>query len=239
VKRVERWHSQRIEQPLTLVRWGELGTPVLVFATAGGDAEEIERFQLVEALSGLLSGGRIKVYSVDSIAGRSWLQGDEPRHAMWLQKQFNDAVVNEVLPAIYADCHDRLPVIAAGASIGAMWAVQMTCHRPDLFHAAIGMSGTYDLTDWLQGNWSDDFYFTSPLLYVPSLDGELLATLQRRFILLATGSGRWEHPDETWRMADVLGSRGIPNRVDQWGEEWDHDWPTWRAMLPLYLDELV
>ena len=40
-------------------------------------------------------------------------------------------------------------------------------------------------------------------------------------------------------MAGVLGSKGIPNRVDPWGPEYDHDWPTWRQMLPLYLDDLV
>ena len=33
-------------------------------------------------------------------------------------------------------------------------------------------------------------------------------------------------------MANVLGKQGIPNRVDSWGPEWHHDWPTWRAMLP-------
>jgi esterase/lipase superfamily enzyme len=31
----------------------------------------------------------------------------------------------------------------------------------------------------------------------------------------------------------------VPNRVDPWGPEYDHDWPTWRAMLPLYLDDLA
>jgi esterase/lipase superfamily enzyme len=30
----------------------------------------------------------------------------------------------------------------------------------------------------------------------------------------------------------------VPNRVDVWGEEWPHDWETWRRMLPQYLDEL-
>jgi len=27
--------------------------------------------------------------------------------------------------------------------------------------------------------------------------------------------------------------------VDNWGPEWAHDWPTWRAMLPQYLAELA
>ena len=40
-------------------------------------------------------------------------------------------------------------------------------------------------------------------------------------------------------MAHVLGGKGIPNRVDAWGAEWHHDWPTWREMLPKYLGEMA
>jgi esterase/lipase superfamily enzyme len=29
----------------------------------------------------------------------------------------------------------------------------------------------------------------------------------------------------------------VPNRVDLWGPDHDHDWPTWREMLPKYLAE--
>ena len=45
-----RWYSSRLQEEVTLARWGEFGQPVLVFPTAGGDAEEIERFQLIRAL---------------------------------------------------------------------------------------------------------------------------------------------------------------------------------------------
>ena len=40
-------------------------------------------------------------------------------------------------------------------------------------------------------------------------------------------------------MASALGAKGIPNRVDNWGPDWEHDWPTWHRMLPQYLDELT
>jgi esterase/lipase superfamily enzyme len=213
---------------------------VLVFPTAGGDAEEVERFGLVDALSGLLATGRIKVYSVDSISGRSWLTKDDPRHSMWLQNQFDSFLVEEVMPLIRTDCNDGgIEVVTAGASIGAFWALEMIARHPELVRTAVCMSGTYDLSPWLHGHWSDDFYFSSPLDFLPGLSGWPLGRLQERFIVLACGSGRWENPDESWRMADVLGAKGIPNRVDQWGTEWDHDWPTWRAMLPLYLDDLA
>ncbi len=102
------------------------------------------------------------------------------------------------------------------------------------------MSGTYDLTHWLRGHWGDDFYYSSPLHYLPDFDdADALAQLRSRFVVLATGRGRWEDEGETWKMADALGRKGIPNRVDLWSEHHDHDWPTWREMLPIYLDDLV
>jgi esterase/lipase superfamily enzyme len=233
----ETWHSGRLNGQLTLNRWGEMGQPVLVFPTAGGDAGEVERFGLVSALSSLLAEGRVKVYSVDSVAGRAWMNGDDPLHAAWLQNQFDQAIRWEVVPAIHADTGD-FPIIAAGASIGAYNAVASVCRHPDVFGAAIGMSGTYDLEPWLRGSWSDDFYFSSPLHYLPDLDGTGLAELKKRFVLLATGTGDYENPSESWRMAAVLGEKGVPNRVDNW-PGWSHDWPTWRSMLPNYLTELT
>ncbi len=239
MKSVEYWYSDRVQQQVTLARWGTYGTPVLLFPTAGGDAEEAERFHAISSVAGLLEAGRIKVYSVDSISGRSWMMGDDPRHSMWLQNQFDRFLAEEVVPAIRADCADPgIEVVSAGASVGAFWAIEALTRHPELFRAALCMSGTYDLSDRLHGHWSDDFYYSSPLHFLPDLDGWQLDMLRHRFALFATGSGDWEYPERTWQMANALGAKGIPNRVDQWDETWPHDWPTWREMLPRYLDEL-
>jgi len=213
---------------------------VLLFPTAGGDAGEVERHGLIDALWPLIDSGRIKVFSLDSIAGRSWLRGDDPRHSTWLQNRFDDMIYREVVPAIRADCQSAdIELVTAGASIGAFNAVASLCRHPDAFRLAVGMSGTYDLSDWLHGYWDDDFFFSSPLHYLPDLrDEELLARLRSRFVVLATGRGRWEDVGETWNMAHVLGQKQIPNRVDLWSERHNHDWPTWWEMLPLYLDDL-
>jgi esterase/lipase superfamily enzyme len=102
------------------------------------------------------------------------------------------------------------------------------------------MSGTYDLERVFEFKGNQDYYFATPMSFLPNLGGgALLDMLRRRFIVLAYGGGRWEDPDDSWRLAGVLGSKLVPNRVDPWGPEYDHDWPTWRQMLPLYLDDLV
>jgi len=240
VKATERWFSERLQNPIGLARWGHYGTPVLVFPTAGGDAEEIERNDLVGACWPLIEAGRIKLYSCDSVAGYAMVQKvGSPEYRMWLLNQFHDCVINEIVPAIRADMggHEA-PIITAGASIGAFNAVAVLCRYPQTFGAAIGMSGTYRLQRFFDNQFSQDLYFASPHAFLPGLEGEQLDRLRTRFAILASGQGAWEDIGESWAAADALGQQGVPNRVDAWGEEWPHEWPTWRRMLPQYLDEL-
>jgi esterase/lipase superfamily enzyme len=240
-KETTHWYSPRLEQDVGVVRWGHYGTPVLLFPTAGGDAEEAERFHLVGALGPLIEAGRIKVYSTDSVAGRAWVsKTHSPEYCSLLQNRFDAFIYEEVTPAIRADCRsDDIEVIAAGASIGAFNAVATVCRHPDVYRMAIGMSGTYDLSKYLHGRMNQNFYFSSPLHYLPNLEGPQLDMLRTRFVLLPSGEGAWEDIGESWRLANVLGAKGVPNRVDSWGYDWKHDWETWRAMLPKYLDEFA
>ena len=237
----ERWFSERVQREITVLRWGLFGVPVLVFPSAGGDATEIERNGLVDACGPLLAEGRVKLYSVDSVAGQAMVANEgPPEHRLWLLNQFHECVRWEVLPAIHADLGGQaIDVITTGASIGAFNAVAVLCRYPDVFAAAVGMSGTYRIDRFYDGAWSQDLYFSAPLQFLPGLEGPQLDRLRQRRVVLAAGEGEWEDIGESWRMAEVLGAKGIPNRVDNWGPQWAHQWPTWRQMLPQYLRELV
>jgi len=241
MKRTSRWHSDRVGMEVTVVRWGAVGTPVLILPTAGGDALEIERSLIIDTLASLLEQGRIKIYSCDSVAGRAMLAEEgTPQYRMALFNRFHQFVYHEVVPAIRTDCHAlEIGVIVAGASIGAFNALALLCRFPDAFTHAICMSGTYDLERFLKAPMTDDLYFASPLHFLPDLIGPSLDMLRTRFALLPSGEGRAENIGETWRAAHVLGTKGVPNRVDSWGPDWHHDWPTWRHMLLRYVDELV
>jgi esterase/lipase superfamily enzyme len=237
------WISDRLGIHVDVVRWGTFGQPVLLFPTAAGDAEEAERFLMMKVLAPLLEAGRIKVYGCDSVSGRFWTDGESSgAFRAKAQSLFDAFVRDELVPAIHADCGGQAqPIVVAGASIGAFNALSTICRNPALFSAAVCMSGTYDMSRWMNGEHTFDYHVSSPLHFVPGLpeDSEQLRLLRQRFVILATGEGRWEAPGESWAVARTLGARGIPNRVDPWGTEWDHDWITWRAMLPKYLDELT
>jgi len=241
MKTSERWFSDRVQTEVNLVRWGTFGRPVLIFPTAGGDAEEVERHGLVDACAPLIDSGRVKLYSIDSIAGQAMMtKPGTPQHRLWMLNQFHDCIRREVVPAIHSDLGDQpLGIITTGASIGAFNAVAMLCRYPDVFSAAIGMSGSYAIERFYDRPWTKDLYFSAPLQFLPGLDGWALDLLRERYAILASGEGEWENVGESWTMANALGAKGIPNRVDNWGPQWDHQWPTWWRMLPQYLDELA
>lgn len=241
VKETETWHSPSLHMDLTLIRYGYHGLPLLLYPTAGGDAAEPERFFLIRSLEPFILEGRLKVYCVDSMNGRTWLTESHVPHAVWIQKQFDACIRNEVVPAIRADCRsDDIEIMTAGASIGAFNALLSICRHPDIFNRALCMSGTFDLQRWLQGQWYEEFYHLSPLHFVPNLpEGTQLERLRQRNVLIVTGKGPHENPGESWKVAHALGSKGIPNRIDLWDENWPHDWGTWREMAPKYVQEML
>jgi esterase/lipase superfamily enzyme len=236
------WKSPALQgREITFVRYGISGTPLLLFPTAGGDAEEPERFHLISAIGDFLKDLRLKVYVVDSVAGKAWLTECKTlEQAAAVQNRFDQCIHREVVPAIHRDCGGSAGLIwTAGASIGAFNALAAVCRHPDVFDKAICMSGTYNMNRFLEGRINRDYHDSSPLDFVPGLQGRHLELLRQRFVLLAHGTGEYEDPDQSWKVERVLGPKGIPNRVDAWGKEWRHDWVTWRKMLPQFLGELL
>jgi esterase/lipase superfamily enzyme len=110
--------------------------------------------------------------------------------------------------------------------------------RPDLINGVISMSGVYDLTEYTKGFYDDQVYFNSPAHYIPNLTDDWYLSQIRRsnHIHILTGSGDYEDPNASSNFSNMLNNKAIRHELDIWGTEWKHDWPTWRAMLPYYLE---
>ena len=66
--------------------------------------------------------------------------------------------------------------------------------------------------------------------------GRLAGTRLRFALDIVTGQGNFESPGESQRLSDVLTAKSIRHELDLWGHDMPHDWPTWREMLPNYLE---
>ncbi|MGE0641653.1 MAG: esterase family protein [Thermoanaerobaculia bacterium] len=244
-KRFETWRSSFLAQDVNVARWGESGVPVLLFPTAGGDAEEIERFRMIPALEPLLEAGKIQLFSCDSVPGQCWVADQySASHCSWVQNRFDEFLHQELAPYIHHlsdGCGlNGHGIVTAGASLGAFFALAAVCRHPETFGRAVCLSGKFDLIEFLDGEeMTLDFYYSSPLHFLPRLEDErLLGALRGRFVQLVTGRGAWERPENATQVAELLTAKGVPHRVDDWGASWDHDWPSWRRALPHYLARL-
>jgi esterase/lipase superfamily enzyme len=220
-----------------MLRWGHFGTPVLLLPSAGGDFEEVERFRLIEALGDLIGAGRIKVYSIDGLVVRAWLGNTPLPECIRFERRHDAFLCKEVVPRIRKDCqNDSITPIIAGASLGACVAVAEICRHPEVFRAAIGLSGVYDLVQHLRGVCAEKAraFAAGALLGRPGCNPE---ELRRRMIVLASGEGGLERPGDSITLAAALEAQHIPCRLSLWGAAHDHNWATWRAMLPQLLAE--
>lgn len=241
-RRVVKWDSPRLDREMGMAIYGNTGKPVLFFPTGGGDFLDCERFRMVDALAPLINAGRIKLYSVDSVSRWSWIdQNCEPKQKIEIQAAYDDYLVNELLPFIKHDSSDTTQRFAAtGASIGAYLAYAAVARHPDWFDLMCAMSGTYQMDRRLKGYWDPTWYLHDPTQFLPNLpdDHPHLALLHEAFFVLGLGR-HYENDTYTKNASWALSRRGIPHRVEQWGGQSGHDWPTWRTMLPLFLNRLA
>jgi len=223
---------------MEIATWGHFGFPLLMFPTAAADYLEYERFHVIEVMKDFIESGKVKVFSINSINRLSWLNRDlHPKYRALRQVQYNNYIVNEVVPYIWNSCRSRIGIITTGASLGAYHAANQLFRRPDLFAGMIAMSGNYNIREYYEGDYFDEnVYFNNPVDYLPGMEGHDLNSLRhKQHIYVLTGQGQWENPDASRRLSGLLSSKGIPHELDLWGYDMPHDWPTWRKMLPHYL----
>ena len=198
---------------------------------------------MVEAVSGLLAEGRIKLYCVDSADAATWSDRSIPleerarRHELY-ERWLLDAVV----PFIAGECGGRDDLIATGVSLGAFHAVNIALRHADRFPVAIGLSGNYDPSLWdAWGERGSTAYFNNPVDYVPNLGGEHLDWLRGRVHLtLAVGQGAFEEQPThalsgTHRLSAILTDKGISHDLDVWGHDVPHDWTSWQRQIAHHL----
>jgi len=238
-REIHKWYSPNLNKEWELVVYGNHGTALLMFPTAAADFLEYERFNLIDSIAPLIRSGKFKVFSINSINNESWLNDNmEPKQKGIRHQQYNDYVVYEVVPFIYNHSRGEIPIITAGASLGALHAANNLFRRPDIFHGTIAMSGSYDLKHYTKGYYDDNVYFNSPVDYLSNLNDESILNMlrSRKHIYIVTGQGDYENPEASRNLSSILSLKGIPHELDIWGHDIPHDWHSWKKMLPYFLE---
>lgn len=239
-REIHKWWSPNLNKDMEVAVYGHYGFALLMFPTAAADYLEYERFHLIEAIKPMVEAGKCKAFSINSINNESWLNDHmHPADKAVRHQQYNEYVVQEVVPFIHDNCKGEVSIITTGASLGALHCANTFFRRPDLFSGTIAMSGSYDLKSYSKGYFDENCYFNSPVDYLPRWEDEHMLDQMRAKggnIIIATGQGSYEDPGASIYLSDILNQKGISHTLDLWGHDIGHDWPTWRQMLPYFLD---
>jgi esterase/lipase superfamily enzyme len=223
--------------------YGHWGRPVLAFPAEGGSSADWESNGMVDAVSGLLDAGRIKLYCVDSADGQTWSDRSLPHEERARRHEVYERwILDAVVPFIAGESDGRTDLLATGVSLGAFHAANIALRHADRFPTAVCMSGNYDPSLWhMWGERGDSAYFNNPVEFVPNLDGDHLNWLRGQLHLtLVVGQGAFEeHPTHALsgsrRLSEILGHKGIPHDLDVWGDDVPHDWESWRRQAAHHL----
>jgi esterase/lipase superfamily enzyme len=232
-----KWYSERLGRDMELLVFGHDGLPAVVFPTSQGRFFEFEDRGMVDAVRDKLEGGRLQLFCVDSVDNESWYnRGVGPDWQIARHVQYENYVMCEVLPLVRA-MNGRPHLASVGCSFGGFHAANIALRHPGTFSGFLSMGGAFDLTGlgFVRGYHDQNVYFNQPLQYLPNLhDWHTLDLMRRNTYVLATGVH-----DQCWSdnesLAHVLRDKGVPVRLEVWGDNTGHDWPWWQRMAQTYL----
>lgn len=243
-RRFEKVYSPAVGRDMQLLAYGHYGTPVIAFPSGGGQFHDFEDNGMVAAVVHLLEAGKLKLYCPEGLDNESWLRNDiDPHWRAVRHHAYQDYIVKDLVPAIYADCHTAyLGIGLTGCSLGAFHAANFALKFPQLFPYALCLSGRYNLEAFTGPSASEEVYFNNPMAYVANLNGGELEHLRRHaHLTLVCGQGPWEDKclADTKRLADLLAQKGIGHELELWGHDVAHHWHWWRQQLPYYLNRAL
>jgi esterase/lipase superfamily enzyme len=241
-----RWHSAHLDREMALKVYGHWGQPFLVFPCSRGRYFDYEGMGMIDAISGFIDRGLIKLFTVDSIDGDSWYRFDlAPAERNRRHDAYDRYLVDEAVPFIRDHCRQSEGrIMTNGCSMGAYHAVNAFLKHPDVFGGALALSGLYRLDRQefgLSPGDLDAVYFNSPISFLSALeDPWYLDRYRDSRIVVCAGQGAWEEEavEDTRSLERLFREKGIEAWVDLWGWDVNHDWPWWYRQMNYFLGRL-
>ena len=237
-------YSHHLNRDMHILVHGHTGMPLLVFPCQDSMCDNFESFGMVDLLSDYIDGGRIQLFTVDTVDKESWSDvfGDKG-HRAWIQECYYHYIVDEAVPYIMEiNGTGQLP-IPLGCSLGATHAAIVFLRRPDLFSGMLAMSGCYDAPHFWDGWCDETLYNNSPVHFLENMpaDHYYIPMYNQKKIIFCVGQGAWENEGirTTKQIRDIFNRKGIHGWVDLWGYDVNHDWPWWKKQIRYFLPFLL
>lgn len=209
-----KFYSQYLQRDFEMLVFGHSGLPVVLFPKAGGRYYEMKDSGVIDAISGQLEAGKIKVYCPDTIDYESWYNYDiDPASRVNKHLQYQQTILKDVVEFARYELNKK-QVGVVGFEFGAYHATNFAFKYPDFVSSLICLGGTYDIKRHIMGFYNDNCYFNNPLDYIPGLNDEWhLNYIEKMDIRICIGSND-EHFMDNLYFSELLGNKEINHQLE-------------------------
>lgn len=238
-------YSRHLGRDMEFKVYGSGGKPALVFPCQNGRFFDWEGFGMLETLGDYLEGGKLQLFTVDSIDAEtvSDRDGRHPYDRVRLHEAWFQYVMEELLPRVREINGTGQDLLSTGFSMGAYHAGNFFFRRPDVFDSLIALSGVYETQDMYGGYMDEVVYLNDPKASIANMpaDHPYIRLYNQRKIMICVGQGAWEDQllAATRRFDAVLREKGVNAWVDYWGLDVNHDWPWWKKQIRYFLPNII
>jgi esterase/lipase superfamily enzyme len=162
-ERYLRWYSPWLSREFEMLAFGNGGgLPLIIFPTSFGRYYQNKDFGLVGSVSAFVDAGRVTVYCSDAIDLESFYnESIHPADRMRTHNAYENVIVHDVFDFARRECGCHR-VAVCGASLRAYHAANIAFRHPDAVSLLISLSGSFDISSFLDGYYDDNIYFNSP-----------------------------------------------------------------------------
>lgn len=234
-KTTKKWRSPSLGKDMEVTIYGTSGTPVIGIPTRGATCHQWEQFGIVDAVSYQIENGYNQLYCLSTVDGESFLNKSiPPKQRLVRHQQYESYLVEEVVPFV-KEQNNIDYLIIAGTDLGGYHALNAALKHPAAFDKAIGISGIYDITSFMDGYYEDDVYYNNPTDYIPNLSKQLLLKKIRDIDFRLVSYQHDERQDYARRMSTVFRMKFIRHKLDIWDKQSDHEWDQWPQMFKTHI----
>src|SRR5690625_2716632 len=223
-KKMKKWRSPSLGKDMELVIYGTSGTPVIGIPTRGASCHQWGEFGMTNAISYQIENGFNQLFCVSSVDGESFLnKSATPGQRLVRHHQYELYLIEEVVPFI----QENNPIdylIVAGTDLGGYHAVNTALRHPSAFDKVIGLSGIYDIKNFMDSYYEDDVYYNNPTDYIPNLSRQSLLSKIRDLDFRLASYDHDPRKDYARRMSNVLRMKFIRHNLDIRDNDSDREW---------------
>lgn len=233
-----KWNSYYLYGEYEMLVFGQRGYPVIFFPYSRGRYYQLKDSGFMNAASGILDSGNVKIYCPDSADSQSWYNYSiHPADRVKTHNGYENLIIKEVIDFAKHES-GREKVGVAGCCFGAYHALNIALRHPDLVDSVICLGGTYDIKRFIYGYYDDNCYFNGPLDFLPGLEDEwYLERMRQMNINFGIGEND-KYIEENKRISFLLNRKNVPHNFEVIPNA-GHDTNLWLSLFPKFLERII